>query len=147
MSDVVMADLEVATRTAQLFVQANRLGWIGGSPADRLRFFTTAQHAQRAGDRPCALFASLARRRCWVYGSLSDEDTARNRLRELDSSPVRACHATIPLTKPKRDAPGLQASPALAAAPSTPQHIAQVIGDVLHRLAQVTPRPEFSPDA
>lgn len=84
LSDVQLVDLERPERTVKLLGDAQRRGLIGTSQADRLRFFTTVQHARRSGDRPAALLASLARRRCWHYGTLDDEDAARAAVATLD---------------------------------------------------------------
>ena len=84
MSNVLEADLRQTERTAQLLADAQRRALIGDSEFERLRFFTTAVHALRRGVRPCALFATLARNRCWGFGSHEDEDHARRALRRLE---------------------------------------------------------------
>lgn len=83
-ADVRMEDLTQPERTQGLHADAVRRGLAADSPADRLRVFTTAQHAHRNGKDPCALFAALARRRCWHHGTLDDEDHARAALARLD---------------------------------------------------------------
>lgn len=87
LTDIRLADLEVPQRTMALFVDAQRRGVIGHATADRLRFFTTVQHARGEGSRPEALMASLARRGCWHYGTQADEDDARRVLAMLDAEP------------------------------------------------------------
>ncbi|MBK9187722.1 MAG: hypothetical protein IPM33_02085 [Phycisphaerales bacterium] len=87
LTDIQPADLERPSRTMALFADAQRRGAIGRAAADRLRFFTTVQHAREAGDRPEALMASLARRGCWHYGTQANEDDARRVLAILDGEP------------------------------------------------------------
>lgn len=83
MRNVIAADLEQPRRTLQLLEDALRHGLIGSSDAERLRFFTTVQHAKDAGLRPCALFASLARKRLWTFGNQHNEDRAQTILQKL----------------------------------------------------------------
>lgn len=83
-TDIRPEDLIQPDRTLALHADAVQRGISTGSPADRLRFFTTTLHAQRRGLDPCALLAALARRRCWHHGTLQDEDDARAILARLD---------------------------------------------------------------
>lgn len=83
-TDIRPEDLTQPARTLALHADAVRRGVSTNSPADRLRFFTTALHASRRGEKPCALFGALARRGCWYHGNLEDEDGARAILAKLD---------------------------------------------------------------
>lgn len=94
LANVVPEDLNSPDRMASLLQDARRRRLIGESEADRLRFFTTIHHAKRNGTRPCALLAALARRRCWTFGSHSDEELARESLRQLDSPTATTTRAT-----------------------------------------------------
>lgn len=85
LSNIRASDLCCPSRTLGLLHDAQRRGLIGNAGADRLRFFTTVQHASHVGTRPEALMAALARRRCWHYGSQLDEENARRTLAILDS--------------------------------------------------------------
>lgn len=97
LSDVQPSDLERPERTVKLLGDAQRRGLIGIGQADRLRFFTTVEHARRSGARPAALLASLVHRRCWHFGTLDDEDAARAAIAILDGravAPAREANAS-----------------------------------------------------
>lgn len=125
-TNIVDEDLNQPERTEQLFADAQRRGLIGDSQADRLRFFTTVQHARSAATRPCAMLAVLARKRCWSFGNHSNEDEARRILRELDAHP------------PDRSEPPacVEASvrPACPAAHRSPESVASVMTSLLASL-------------
>jgi hypothetical protein len=107
-ADVRMEDLTQPERTQALHADAVRRGLAADSPADRLRVFTTAQHAHRNGKDPCALFAALARRRCWHHGTLDDEDHARaalTRLERPNAPPTTSRGGEAKSTKPTGPVP------------------------------------------
>lgn len=85
MVNIQLDDLTDPIRTSELYDDAKRRELIGTSPADRLKFFTTVRHALEAGHRPCALFASLAMRGCWHFGTMADEDFARRTVSKLEA--------------------------------------------------------------
>lgn len=141
LTDIRLADLEVPRRTMALFVDAQRRGVIGNATADRLRFFTTVQHARGTGDRPEALMASLARRRCWHYGTQADEDAARRVLAMLDAEPCelppqRPAMFTAYLARPRPENPVLM--PAIS---QTRMQDLQPIATVLARLVPAVTQP------
>jgi len=128
MVNIQPADFENPSRTALLFGDAQRRGLIGKAATDRLRFFTTVQHARSAGLKPAALLASLARRGCWHFGTQTDEDLARDVLRRLDGgsgTPVRSAPSGAGpsgLVGP-REVLGLsRTAPSVAAAATSPLH-------------------------
>ena len=149
MTDIVRSDLEVPGRTADLFADAQRRGWIGGLHVDRLRFFTTAQHALNVGNEPCALFAALARRGCWHHGTLKDEDTARSLLGRLDNgaSGGRPQPATKtlapsvgPAVTPAERAQSDARHPDPRAASLTPSRASDVLRQLLCQMAKTNSR-------
>jgi len=137
LTDIRLADLENPQRTLALFVDAQRREVIGHATADRLRFFTTVQHALGAGDRPEALMASLACRGCWHFRSQADEDEARRVLVMLDgeppqSVPQRPAAFAAALVPPRREHP----LPSLGLSPTHTQDL-QPIASVLTSLLPV----------
>ncbi|MBI3834129.1 MAG: hypothetical protein HY287_07355 [Planctomycetes bacterium] len=88
---VVPDDLQNASRLDALFTQAVGKQFVRDTPADRLRFFAAAEHAQRIGNKnPCGLFVAVVRRGLWSFVSQADEDRAMNRLKGLDAAKERA---------------------------------------------------------
>lgn len=144
LSDVQPVDLERPERTVKLLGDAQRRGLIGTSQADRLRFFTTVQHARRRGARPEALLASLARRRCWHYGTQANEDDARRVLAVLDGPQL------VAVSQP----PGMEAISPFRPSPENPptlvwttqtsssdlQPIASVLATLIPAVSQSTRR-------
>lgn len=125
-TNIVHEDLDQPERTERLFADAQRRGLIGYAEADRLRFFTAVQHARSAATQPCAMLAALARKRCWSFGNLSNEDEARRILRELDARTV-----TRPQPPPRADADARAACPAVQ---RRPESVASVMTSVLASL-------------
>ncbi len=103
LSDVQVEDLRDTGRLLELHREAVRLGHIGNSEAERLKFVAAAEHSlSHAGKNPAGMFATIVRRGLW-FQTLQEEDRARRRLQET----VRA------LSTPGqyRDIPACTASP------------------------------------
>lgn len=82
--NVRMEDLDSAPKLCELFTQAVEEGLVRRSDMDRLNFFAAAEHARAVGTRnPCGLFVAIVRRGLWRYITLSDEDAARRKMRDL----------------------------------------------------------------
>lgn len=110
LTNIVPEDLESPARMLALFRDIRRRQLISDSEADKLRFFTTIQHAKRQGRRPCALFAVLARRRCWHFGTNTDEDLARGAITAAGGQSEPTTHMAAQLPQ-ARGAPTRPANP------------------------------------
>lgn len=95
-------DLLDAERRNRLYGDVLTRGLIGPSQSERLQFDVTVHHCLRVGRNPPALFASLARSRCWHFGSHADEDAARRPPpdRENVTPSSLARQRTLPPTRP-----------------------------------------------
>jgi hypothetical protein len=77
LSHVRHEDLVDPERRTRLYRDVLTRGLIGPSEAERLQFQVTIRHCLRVGTHPPALFATLARSRCWHFGSQADEEAAQ----------------------------------------------------------------------
>ncbi len=93
-------DLIDPERRAALYHDVLARGLIDRSESASLRFQTTVRHCLRVGKNPPALFASLARSKCWHFGSQGDEEAARHPVRKRQSDPP------IPLAQQRPRPPG-----------------------------------------
>lgn len=80
-SAVTPADLADVGRLIELHGQAVRRGWARDCEYDRDRVVAAAVHAQRVGDDPPRLFASIVRRSRWLLLSDGDLIEAGRRVR------------------------------------------------------------------
>lgn len=88
---VLAVDLQQPERTALLFEEAVRCGFVAGTASDRLKVFAAAERAKACGTRnPCGLFVWLMRRRRWNHITLRDEDAARAAQRRLETGVAEA---------------------------------------------------------
>lgn len=77
-------DLACPKRLVQLFVQAERKGWVSRCEADKLNFLAAAERAKRVATRNApGLFVRLVHRRRFDVIAAADEDRARELLRRL----------------------------------------------------------------
>lgn len=84
LTDVQMEDLRDTPRLLELHREAVRLGYVGNSEAERLKFVAAAEHSLARGRiNPPGLFASVVRRGLWTHIALRDEDSARKRIASL----------------------------------------------------------------
>lgn len=96
MKHVVASDLSDDDRLLALFEDAQRVGVVTGSEADRLRFVAAAEHARTVGTRnPCGLFVHLVRSKLWHFITQDDENAGSKRLK-------RYLHGDVELVKPRK---------------------------------------------
>jgi hypothetical protein len=78
---IELGDLRNGTRLVELFRQAVCRQLVSESEADRLRFFTAAEHSLGTATRnPAGLFRHLVENARWHFCTQADEDRARQKL-------------------------------------------------------------------
>lgn len=103
LSDVQVEDLRDTARLLQLHRQAVRLGHVGNSEAERLKFIAAAEHSLSHGRKnPAGMFATIVRHGLW-FQTLQEEDRARRRL--------QATVVAHSAPRPQRIPPSCSASP------------------------------------
>lgn len=86
LADVQVEDLRDTARLLELHREAVRLGYVGNSEAERLKFVAAAEHAlSRARKNPAGMFATIIRSGL-CFQTLHDEDRARRRLQATPSA-------------------------------------------------------------
>ena len=82
-------DLREPQRRVDLHKDACRIGAIGNSPAERLKFYAAVARARRLGTvNPCGMLRRIAQTTAYhAYIAQCDEDQARAWLRELEPQP------------------------------------------------------------
>lgn len=96
LSDVQVEDLRDTARLLQLHREAVRLGHVGNSAAERLKFIAAAEHSlSHARKNPAGMFATIVRRGLW-FQTLQEEDRARRRLHRVWES-LPSVHQPAPL--------------------------------------------------
>lgn len=102
LSHVRPEDLIDPERRIKLYRDVLKRGLIGSSESERLQFEVTIRHCLRVGTHPPALFASLARSKCWHFGSQADEEAARHPAqarKTVKDAPITRSHS-LPPTQP-----------------------------------------------
>ena len=94
---IVLEDLRDDSRLLALFAEATRSELVSGSEAERLRFFSAAEHALAVGSRNApGLFAWLLRTQRFEFCTQADEDSAHARIRRAHEGREERPAAKVP---------------------------------------------------